>query len=972
MKKLLLLSLTLASALSVFAVPNFSAAKKYQIVCTQFSNGCVTDGATAGQNTPLYHRSEATKDEVNYWQFNEEAEGLFSIKNLKTGQYVTYDGERQDTPMLRRYITMTDALDGRNSLWTIAQQAESVYTIRNAQQTDHIWDVRVDTYCVGTYSNNGRGNTNQLFIFYDEDGNMVKEKKESTSNGYDVSSWLEATTDMLDGWTNEGGWFMNTGAGGSHYNGDASTVAPFIENWHATDYGPLNNCSLTQKLKNMPAGKYLLQADMIGVWQGSNGWYNQSPEAPGTGIRLFIDMASTEVGTANNLPQRYQVNVVTTSMKDITLGVNVAQTNANWIAIDNIVLYYQGTEKQLIDGEKAKVKAELISYFTESETDQMIASCGDDFEALEALRRSVANMPTIDPLATALYDLTIDKRSLAYAESTDIYLATTAEDNFGKSITATIDYKSREGWGTLSINGTTVEPGGTYTFANVKGGQTYTASVKQTEGNGTITKKITFTALPVVKLYGSFDNNYSDGYIQVIEPAMDSIADMLFMKAKWRGGITNNADKHKRNYHVKLKDEFGDKLEKKFFDLRNDNSWILEACQVDMSRIRNRVLTDLWNDYSTPPYYIEQEKKAKTGTRGQFVELILNDEYRGIYCMTENMDRKQMKLMKYDEETGVTHGQMWKSKDWTYATLMGTRPDGGYYPKDFLSDPSPSSEMWDKYEVKYPDFEDMGNQTNWDVLYNAVDFVCHSTDTYFKKHFAEYFDLPVVIDYYILQECNLATDNHGKNMFFGVYDQQQDKKITFAVWDMDATCGQRWSDEYFHSTLMQPEQDYSEYIAINEHGDYNLFKRLRDNDVDDFNMKVRLRYRDLRETYLDTESVLNRFRTYLNTFKLCGAAKREYDKWNGDTDIARRNLDFDNEMEYLTDWITRRLNYLDTKRFDIASLPSDIAEINSAAASEDNGVYDLQGRKVSQNSTVHTSQLKKGIYIVNGKKVLVK
>ena len=38
------------------------------------------------------------------------------------------------------------------------------------------------------------------------------------------------------------------------------------------------------------------------------------------------------------------------------------------------------------------------------------------------------------------------------------------------------------------------------------------------------------------------------------------------------------------------------------------------------------------------------------------------------------------------------------------------------------------------------------------------------------------------------------------------------------------------------------------------------------------------------------------------------------------------------------------------------------------------GIYDLTGRKVSENSqfTMHSSQFKKGIYIVNGKKVLIK
>lgn len=514
--------------------------------------------------------------------------------------------------------------------------------------------------------------------------------------------------------------------------------------------------------------------------------------------------------------------------------------------------------------------------------------------------------------------------------------------------------------------------GSTYQFAKVEAGKTYKLAVSKSDGTAREGQDITFTALPVVKLYGTFNDNYSNGYIQVIEPGTETPAELMNMKAKWRGGITNSNGKHKRNYHVKLLDADGQKLEKKFFGLRNDNSWILESCQVDMSRIRNRVLTDLWNDFSTPPYYIDKEKKAMTGSRGQFVELILNGEYRGIYCMTENVDRKQMKLMKYDEATQTVHGQLWKSKDWTYATMMGTSPDGSYWPKDYLSNPNGNSDMWDQYNVKYPDTEDV-SPTDWSTLYNAVDFVCHASDADFKNQVADYFDMPLVTDYYILMETILATDNHGKNMFFAVYDKQTDKKITFAVWDMDATSGQRWSDQYYHWIGMRPEQDYAQYISTQEHGDYNLFKRLRDTNPGDFNMQVRLRYRDLRNSYLATESILQRFRTYLQRFKVCGAAQREYNKWSGDTDIDRRNLNFDNEMEYLTDWFTRRMNYLDKTRFDIASLPA--TGISTAQTSEQasgKGVYTLDGRHISDDtSSQRLRQLPNGIYIVDGRKVIV-
>ena len=914
------LLLLLAVVLSVKATgkPNLDPNKRYHIVCTYYSNGCVVDGASAAATTPLYHLQTATTDESTYWLFTEEQDGQYTIRNAATGKYITYDGQRSDAgtngaTLTRRYVDMTADVNSQYSLWTFQEYSDGVYAIRNVAQTDHIWDVSIGSFVVGTYSNGGSPNDNQRFLLIEET---------VPTSGIDVSTWLEATENSDRGWTNQGGWWINTGAGGSHYNNEtgANLVQPFIELWRQSSSGALQDNGISQVLTTLPAGQYTLQADMMACRQSYGNNWNYHPDEPANNVVLYAGETEISVATGNDPPQHFTLDFTLSETSDIEIGVRATNTNANWIALDNLTLTYHGTDEELLEGERVKVMAVLAERLGEEQAAAQMAAVGDDFLQLEALRKSVANMPVADPIGKVLTDLRIDGRPVLFAESIGLYLCPIPLSKFGTDLTATISYTQSEGCGNLVIDDEEQPAGTSHTFASVEGGKNYTLKVTDAMGLE-VSYPLTFTSLPVVQIYGSFNNSYSDGYITVTEPDKTAAKELLNMKAKWRGGITNGDNKHKRNYHVKLKDENGDKLEKKFFGLRNDNSWILESCQVDMSRIRNRTLTDLWNDYSTPPYYISEEKKAMTGTRGHFVELILNGEYRGIYCMTENLDRKQMKLKKYDEENEETHGQLWKSKDWTYATFMGTQPDGGYWPKDFLTDPDPNSEMWDQYEVKYPDFEDYGYQTDWEVLNNAVDFVCHSSDDDFKAHIAEYFDLPLVIDYYILMETILSTDNHGKNMFFGVYDKQVDKKITFSVWDMDATCGQRWSDDYYHWDGMKPEQDYATYIQQHEHGDYNLFKRLRDTDANGFNLRVRQRYRDLRQNELATESILKRFRTYLDEFKTAGTAQREYDRWNYDSDIAGHELDFDDEMAYLTDWFTRRMNYLDNTRFKISELP---------------------------------------------------
>lgn len=68
--------------------------------------------------------------------------------------------------------------------------------------------------------------------------------------------------------------------------------------------------------------------------------------------------------------------------------------------------------------------------------------------------------------------------------------------------------------------------------------------------------------------------------------------------------------------------------------------------------MRNRLCMDLWNSFSPVPY-INDEPDAINGTRGKFVEVLVNGKYQGLYCLSEKIDRKQLKLKKDYEDGGV-------------------------------------------------------------------------------------------------------------------------------------------------------------------------------------------------------------------------------------------------------------------------------------------------------------------------------
>ena len=104
--------------------------------------------------------------------------------------------------------------------------------------------------------------------------------------------------------------------------------------------------------------------------------------------------------------------------------------------------------------------------------------------------------------------------------------------------------------------------------------------------------------------------------------------------------------------------------------------------------------------------------------------------------------------------------------------------------------------------------------------------------------------------------------------------------------------------------------------------------------------------------------------------KTSGAAQREYNRWSYDSDVDGRKLDFDNEMDYINDWFTRRMRYLDNVRFKIDELPSSIDGIQiQPTGTGDNSVYDMNGRRVG--TAQQLQQLPAGIYVSKGQKIVV-
>ena len=545
-----------------------------------------------------------------------------------------------------------------------------------------------------------------------------------------------------------------------------------------------------------------------------------------------------------------------------------------------------------------------------------------------------------------LAQFNINNHAVLYDSQTSTWLATIPETMFGKDCQLTITMQ--DGWKNLTIDNELVN--NQYTFKKVTAESTYQTSITDADGHF-ITGVIQFTFLPLIHLKGNFGYEYQNGIVTISNADEQGNDYVLPCRIKWRGKSTNTDDKHKRNYNIKLDTDI------QLFDMRKDNNWMLDAGQPDVFRMRNRIAMDIWNDMASKPYYADKEPKARNGVRGYMVEVFLNDEYIGIYNLSEKLDRKQMKLKKVDE-AGNIHGILYKGITWEDTSMNDSIYNYDNYAYNLLG-----------YEVKYPEPYDDCDSTDWKPLVDAnnnIIILCYN-DEEFEKQIEQWLDVPVMIDYAVFLSSVNAIDNSGKNMFWAIYDKETSNRMTLAPWDLDCTFGQRWGTFLANQENDQTSPYYLTDVIIAGFFNFNRTNALH------FNDRLNERYKELRQNgnVLSTENLIERFTNYYNAIKKSGAAKRETDKWSGDTDIKGEEIDFDKEYEYICDWITKHMEAVDKKGFplvyDKEYMDSIFARIdkNIITNKSDNHIYTLSGQRINS-----TKQLKHGIYIVNKKKVI--
>ena len=389
------------------------------------------------------------------------------------------------------------------------------------------------------------------------------------------------------------------------------------------------------------------------------------------------------------------------------------------------------------------------------------------------------------------------------------------------------------------------------------------------------------------------------------------VKDESGMRMKIRGNSTG-ATVGQKPYKIKLSKKFdllcrGDK------DYKEKDWNLLKICTW------NPGLEDSESDMLTYLGFIVSKAVGMEWTPGcQFVNLVMNDKYMGMYCMTDAVERGDKRMDIKKSGFLVESDAYWWNEDVYFKTehqpsLLG-------------------------YTFKYPDSDDVDEQTIAIIQGYLNTF---ENALYTGGDVAEYIDLSMFAKWILAHDILNSGDEVGTNMY--VYKDDYDEENPTST---KLKMGSLWD---FDSAFKNPE-DSDKWSKVHESPYFywpELFKR------DDFVQAYRDEWAAIKDSLLD--KVIQGFDELKTTY---GSSLDESMKMHNSIypDECLRSVQ--EQIDELTGKVRDRIEALDFLMSEFES--TGIENVDVSIGTELVEVFDMYGMKYN---TTDVKSLPSGIYI---------
>ncbi len=380
----------------------------------------------------------------------------------------------------------------------------------------------------------------------------------------------------------------------------------------------------------------------------------------------------------------------------------------------------------------------------------------------------------------------------------------------------------------------------------------------------------------------------------------------------------------KKSFAFETRDEAGNNLDASLLGMPEEQDWVLYAPYSDKSMLRNSLTFHLGS------------KMGNWQPRYRFCEVYLNGSYHGVYMLMENIKRDDNRLNISRLDPDETSGD-----DLTGGYIVKVDKTGGLT-ADMFFRTNPSNQYYNarkyKFTYVYPRYSIIAPQQKTYIHNFLLEFENNLNGTSFMdpvNGFRKYLDINSFVDFQIIQELTNNVDGYRFSTFFYKKKNSAGGKL-FAgpLWDFDLCYG---NVNYSELNLSTERWLYPNF-GPNENFPMHWWARLMEDPG--YRSVLAPRWKELRNGPFRTDSVMS----YIdNTVLHLGAAvDRNFTRWPVLGNYVWPNYfvgnTYEEEVNWLKNWITRRLAWMDTN-IPVAAKP-DTSEDTSILTVYPNPVRD--------------------------------
>lgn len=346
-------------------------------------------------------------------------------------------------------------------------------------------------------------------------------------------------------------------------------------------------------------------------------------------------------------------------------------------------------------------------------------------------------------------------------------------------------------------------------------------TVAVTHGRHSHFYHVVFTTLPVLRMESQTKQEQENGVPEVFgqmclwdvdgnAPVTSELffhargdTSLRFPKKSWKLSLKTSSLK---NNHVSL------------LGLGSDDDWILNAMFMDDTKLKENFLTQIWNALA------EQSSWNEPMSACEYVEVILDGSYQGVYLLQRRVDQKYLDLS--DEDV------LFKG----YGTAS-------------------ISSFQEAFEIKYSHLPNDEAYALVKGLYAQADVSSIDVDNF--------------VDISIFLQLGCLCDNASyKNMYYCLKKEASGYRLTMIPWDADLALGVTWLGDYNgydYEYALSKEAKRQEYAQI------ALYPDLEE--------RIQERWQKLRKDVLSTQNLLGQMEELIQRLGQSGAYSRDIQRW---------------------------------------------------------------------------------------------